>query len=138
MRATSWGFKSPLRHLQCQPLTQIVARGVPLIAIANPSCFLQKGPDTCTKEWKFKDREPDVPGAIGWQAEKFKQKRGFGGSCENKVAFNLRSKSSATMVTPTGTRFRQSIRIGDDCATAVLACEATGLNQKLKCSSVSP
>lgn len=30
----------------------------------KPSCFVQKGLDTCTKSWKFTDKEADVPGAF--------------------------------------------------------------------------
>ncbi len=104
----------------------------------NPSCFVQKGPDNCTKRWKFVDPESDVPGATGWKTGKMSQTRSAVGICENKVSFLVKSGKSATMVTPIGTRFRQTLRIGDDCVTALLTCSAkqeSGVNKRLRCSS---
>lgn len=107
----------------------------------NATCFVQKGPDTCTKQWKYTDREADVASALGWRSGKFTQKKAAVGGCGNRVDFNLKSGPAAAMTTPVGTRFRQSIQIGDDCATAILACSAVqenGVNRKLKCTSTSP
>jgi len=107
----------------------------------TPSCFRQRGPDSCTKRWRFVDRQADVPTAIGWKNGKFTQRRAAVGVCGNKIQFSLRSGKNATLFTPSGTQLRQSIRIGDDCATAILACTrmpASGPARRLRCASTSP
>jgi hypothetical protein len=101
------------------------------------SCFVQKGPDACTKSWKFRDKEADVPGALGWKSGKFSQRK-VQGVCGNKVTFSLASGKNATVTNPTGTRVRESIRIGDDCATALLTCTTSASGQIRRCPSTSP
>jgi YVTN family beta-propeller protein/cysteine-rich repeat protein len=100
----------------------------------SATCFLQKGADVCAKSWKFQDREADVAGAVGWKQGRFAQPRSrvVPGTCGNKIKFNLRSGGIMSMTTPAG-RFRQTIRIGDDCATAILTCTPT--SSGLKCAS---
>jgi hypothetical protein len=106
------------------------------------SCFVQKGPraapDACMESWKFTDKQADVPGAIGWKTGTFKQRKVTGGLCGNKITFTLASGKIATVTNPTGTRIRESIRIGDDCATALLTCTTSASGKTRKCTATSP
>jgi hypothetical protein len=42
------------------------------------------------------------------------------------------------LANPITSRVRQSIRIGDDCATALLTCTTSVSGQVRKCASTSP
>jgi cysteine-rich repeat protein len=120
---TATRYKATLEPAGCAPLT---------------SCFVQKGLDTCTKSWKFTDKQADVVKAIGWKTGTFKQRKVTGGVCGNKVTFTLASGKNATVTNPAGTRIRESIRIGDDCASALLTCTTSVSGKVRKCASTSP
>ena len=82
------------------------------------------------EKWKFKDKEGDVAGAIGLVKSQF-------GLRENKIKYSFGSKYIPMSINTTApVRVRQSLRIGDDCATAVVSCEANAKGTVLKCSSI--
>ena len=93
--------------------------------------FLQKG-SSAKPNWQFKDKEGDVAGALGLR--KVQAKRLL-----NKLAFSIDARKVVVPVDYDAlgappVRLRQTLRIGDDCATTVLRC-AVGTNAKLKCTS---
>ncbi|MCK6554578.1 thrombospondin type 3 repeat-containing protein [Candidatus Binatia bacterium] len=93
-----------------------------------PGAFVQSGQPTKEK-WKFKDKEGDVAGALGLVKALF-------GLRENKIKYVFASKYIPAIIDTTAPiKVRQTIRIGDDCATAVVACEANTKGTALKCSS---
>jgi hypothetical protein len=58
--------------------------------------------------------------------------------CGNKLNFTVRSGQSGLMTTPSTTRFRQSLRLGDDCCTSTLVCTVVqegGANKRMRCGS---
>jgi cysteine-rich repeat protein len=78
----------------------------------------------CPRAWHFLDRAAAAPGAPGWRSARFTQARGRRG-CSNTVEFDFRSGNNAPLDTPPA-RMRQTIEVGDLCATAVLACRPKG------------
>jgi len=93
--------------------------------------FLQKGSST-KPNWTFKDKEGDVVGAEGLR--KVQGKRQL-----NKLTYAIDGRKVVIPVDyfalgAPPVRMRQTLRIGDDCATTVLRC-AVGTNAKLKCTS---
>jgi len=94
-------------------------------------CFVQSTSVTKPK-WKFLDKEADVPGSPSWQKGVLSQK-------ENKIRDTLVGKNaplfpSASLDSPPA--MRQTLRIGDACITALLACELKGSSgTTLKCAS---
>jgi hypothetical protein len=93
--------------------------------------FVQKGSSTAPS-WRFKDKEGDVVGGEGLR--KVQAKRLL-----NKVTFAIDSRKVVVPVDyfalgAPPVRIRQTLRIGDDCATTVLRC-AVGTNASLKCTS---
>ena len=90
--------------------------------------FVQGGSLT-RPNWKFKDLEADVPGALGWRKGKFIL-------ANNKVRNILDGRNVHIEVNTTAPiRVRQTIRIGDDCATGVLSCIPNNTGKVLKCST---
>ena len=84
--------------------------------------------------WSFLDAEADVAGAVGLHKLRLKERL-------NKVSdvFDGRNVSVPIDANALGAppiRLRQTIRIGDDCATAVITCVANPSNTSLKCGSV--
>jgi cysteine-rich repeat protein len=81
--------------------------------------------------WQFLDREADAPGAAGWK----KGKLSLSG---NKVRFTLTGKDFPIPVddsTPP-VRIRQTLRVGNECATGVIECTPNMTGTSLKCSTV--
>jgi hypothetical protein len=63
------------------------------------------------------------------------QKMGFSIKL-NEIKYTLNGKTIPINVDTTPTiRLRQSIRIGDDCATTVVVCEVKNDGKALKCNS---
>jgi hypothetical protein len=95
-----------------------------------PTCFVQSG--TATKpKWKFLDKEADVPGAPSWRKGKLSRK-------DNKISFNLDGRKVTLFTVAEADAppvFRQTLRIDDVCATALLSCEIKSNGKALKCSS---
>jgi cysteine-rich repeat protein len=80
--------------------------------------------------WQFLDPEGDVVGAIGWK----KGRLTLGG---NKVRFTLVGKNSSIAVDQTPPiRIRQTLRIGNECATGVIECTPNNAGNALKCNTV--
>ena len=77
--------------------------------------FVQKGLPIRPR-WVYVDKEADVPGALGWQ-------KGTLNLELNKVKDTLVGKNLAIpFSTSAPIRIRQTLRSGDDCATAVVDC----------------
>lgn len=81
--------------------------------------------------WLFLDPDADAPGAIGWK----KGKLTLSG---NKVRFAFSGKNFAIPVvtSPAPIRIRQTLRIGNECATGILECTPNGTGTALKCNTV--
>ena len=93
--------------------------------------FLEKG-SSLKPNWRFKDKEGDVAGAEGLR--KVQAKRQL-----NKLVYAIDARQVVVPIDyfalgAPPVRVRQTIRIGDDCATTVLRC-AVGGNASLKCTS---
>ncbi len=101
-------------------------------AVLPPGSFVQSS-SPIRPTWKFLDKEADVPGAEGWKKARFFLRL-------NKIKNNLAGETVAIDI-DTGAlgappvRLRQTIRIGDDCATTVLSCEEKSGGKLLKCNS---
>jgi cysteine-rich repeat protein len=98
-------------------------------ATLPPGSFFQAG-----SSWLFFDGEADAPGAVGWRKARLKLKL-------NKVGDTVDGRNVAIPIDPNALgappiRLRQTLRIGDDCATAVITCTAKGTT--LKCASTPP
>ena len=92
---------------------------------------MQKG-STTKPNWRFKDKEGDVPGAVGLRKVQAKLQL-------NKVLFSIDGRKVVIPIDlfalgAPPTRVRQTFRIGDDCTTSVLRCALTA-NGSLKCTS---
>ncbi len=100
-----------------------------------PATFGQKK-TVCPIEWKFTNPDATLPTAIGWKTGKIKRaklKGGAAGACGTSVQFNLGSGKNAPLAPSAGAHLRQTLRVGDDCFTALLSCTATG--NGLKCET---
>ena len=95
-------------------------------AVLPPGSFIQGGSPTVPR-WKFTDREGDVPGALGWRSGLFRL-------LANKLSFVLRGAGVAIALDGS-MPVRQTIRIGDTCASTVLDCTAAGTGRVLRCVS---
>jgi cysteine-rich repeat protein len=94
-----------------------------------PGAFLQKGTPT-RPSWLFVDMTASTPGALGWKRARFALSR-------NKIRFTLAGKNVPIPVDETAPiRIRETIRIGNDCATGVLECTPNLAGTVLKCSTV--
>ena len=75
------------------------------------------------------DAEADVPGALGWKKGKF-------ALISNKSKLTFSGGIPLSIVTaPPPIRMRQTVRVGDDCATGVLECTLNGAMNVLKCTT---
>lgn len=97
-----------------------------------PGNFVQLGSPAKPK-WKFFDDEADVVGAEGWRKGKLKLKDG-------EVKYGLQGRGveipiDKTVLGAPPVRLRQTIRVGDDCVTAILVCEEKGNGKVLKCTA---
>jgi hypothetical protein len=91
----------------------------------GPGAFLQSG----SNKWKFQDGEADVPGALGWR-------KGKVSLISNKVKLGHSGQNTALSMDLTPPiRMRQTIRIGDDCATGVLECTTNTTQTVVKCTT---
>jgi hypothetical protein len=107
-------------------------------ATLPPGSFVQAG-SAARPRWKFglRGKDPDIVGAEGWRKGKFKVKLvAFG----NQIGHNLKGKGVAFEIDPSflggpPRRLRQTIRVGDLCATVVLTCEEKASGRVLKCTS---
>jgi cysteine-rich repeat protein len=98
-------------------------------ALLAPGSFLQGG-SVVRPNWSFLDKEADVPGALGWRKGKFIL-------VGNKVRNALDGKNASVPVDPTAPiRVRQTMRIGDVCATGVLECTLNATGKVMKCGTV--
>ncbi len=93
--------------------------------------FVQKGSPT-KPNWQFKDKEGDVAGAEGLRKVQTKLQL-------NQLTYSVDARKVVIPIDflalgAPPVRFRQTLRIGDDCATTVLRC-ALGPNASLKCTS---
>jgi hypothetical protein len=87
-------------------------------------------------KWKFLDNEADVVGGEGLRRVNFIQKF-------NKVKDAIQGKGVAFPIDPLAlaappVRLRESIRIGDDCATTIITCVERIPGVLLKCNSTPP
>jgi len=107
------------------------------------STFEQKGSAT-RPMWKFSlaGKDPDIPGAEGWRKGKFNVKGGRGLGPVNRLGYGLVGKLQtwAFEIDPSflggpPARLRQTIRVGNLCATIVVTCEEKASGKMLKCSS---
>jgi hypothetical protein len=109
--------------------------GAAYMAITPIGTFFQRGAgDTVT--WSFKDQLAQTPGAIGLRVTRFQQKL-------NRIKDKADGKNVAIPIDfdalgAPPIRLRQTFRIGDDCATSVLTCTASGDGLRLKCNSTPP
>ncbi len=101
-------------------------------AVLPPGSFVQKG-SVNAPNWKFQDKEADLPGAVGLRKAQAKRQL-------NRLAYQLQGQNvvipidfNALGAPPI--RIRETIRIGDDCGTAVLRCTLAPNGNSLKCSS---
>jgi hypothetical protein len=91
----------------------------------GPGAFLQSG----TTKWKFQDAEADIPGALGWR-------KGKTSLISNKVKIGHSGLNTALAIDTTPPiRMRQTVRIGDDCATGVLECTVNATATVIKCTT---
>jgi cysteine-rich repeat protein len=96
-----------------------------------PGAFAQRGIAPASQTWKFLDKEADVVGALGWRKGKFAQK-----ATSNKATYAHDGRNVPIAFSTTApVRMRQTIRVGDVCATAVLDCEVKSNGAVLKCLS---
>ena len=86
-------------------------------------------PFVCPRAWKFHEPGADLPGAVGWKSGRLRQDQFSSGACSNVILFRFLSANNAAVTTPAAGQIRESIRIGDDCATAVLTCARRGRTQ---------
>jgi hypothetical protein len=114
------------------------ANGLLLQHTLPPGEFNLTKPDPGKRKWQFKDSEADIVGAGSWRKAKLQEKG-------NKIKFTLDGRVTtenglgtlfpvADLVDPpTGPIVRQTLRIGDVCATILLTppgCERSGGNDK--------
>lgn len=110
-------------------------------ATLQGSSFLQGGTEARPR-WRFALRrnEPDVPGALGWRRAKFGTARpGVLGSL-NRVKFKFSGRGVAFEIDTIGSpiQLRETIRVGDVCATTVLECEVRKRGSIVTCFSPQP
>jgi hypothetical protein len=92
----------------------------------GPGGFVQTG----TTKWKFQDAEADVPGAEGWKKGKFALI-----SNKSKLTFSGGNLPLSIATAPPPIRMRQTVRVGDDCATGVLECTVNSIGNVVKCTT---
>jgi hypothetical protein len=109
-------------------------------ATVPPGTFVVGGSPTRPR-WKFglKKSDPAIPGGEGWRKGKFGQK-GVSGFALNDVKYNQKGDGVSIDIDPNllggpPRRLRQTIRVGDLCATVVLTCLESGSGKSLKCVS---
>jgi cysteine-rich repeat protein len=85
---------------------------------------LRQRRDLCPRGWKFFDRDADGPGALGWRSGTLRQPRQGAVGCASTVRYVFGSGGMPPMEEPLGRHLRQTIEIGDECATALLGCQA--------------
>jgi cysteine-rich repeat protein len=93
-------------------------------------CFVQGGSATKPK-WLFLDPDAAVVGAPGWRKGKFSRN-------ENKIKLGVDGRNTtlfSLLEADSPPTMRQTIRIDDVCATAVLLCEIKSNGKVLKCVS---
>jgi hypothetical protein len=94
-------------------------------ALVPPGKFVQKG-NPSGPSWKFVDRTATTPLALGWKKAAFKQKF-------NKVKFSVQGFGvEVPLDTTPPILLRQSLKIGNECATVVLECAASGTRLKVR------
>ena len=98
----------------------------------GPGAFAQKGAPPRTTTWKFLDKEADVAGALGLRQAKFV----LGKTNKVKDVADGRNVSIA-LDTMSPVRLRQTMRVGDECATALLACDVKANGRVLRCRSTT-
>jgi hypothetical protein len=101
-------------------------------AMLPAGSFVQKG-STNSPNWRFSDKEADVPGAVGMK--KITAKRQF-----NKLSYSVDGRNVVIPIDLLALgsppiRVRHTVRIGDDCTTAVLRCTLNSAGNSLKCTS---
>lgn len=102
------------------------------LALLAPGAFVQKGAPPKTTTWKFLDKEADLPGALGLHQVKVVSGR------TNKVKQSADGRNQAIpFLANLPVRVRQTLRVGDDCATALLSCDVKRSGRVLRCRSTN-
>jgi cysteine-rich repeat protein len=96
--------------------------GSVLYAPTLPPGSFPAAPSTCARRWRFLDPGATTPGALGWRSARVRQGRAPAGGCSSLLDVVFRGGRSAPLVTPATGLVRQSLRIGNDCFTALLDC----------------
>lgn len=98
--------------------------------LVPPGKFFQKGKPT-SPSWKFLDKTGSTPLALGWTKAAIKQKF-------NQVKVTVQGLGVEIPIDQTPPiRVRQSLKIGNECATVVLDCTPRG-TQTLNCTPAPP
>src|SRR5262249_20712722 len=95
-------------------------------AVLPPGSFVQGG-SSVKPRWKFTSRDGSVPQALGWQSALFRL-------LVNKVAYVL-GGAGVEIPIDGSTPLRQTIRIGDTCASVRLDCTTASSGRTLLCES---
>lgn len=127
-----------------QESTLILSQDTPLYAATIPSGTFGQAGSTKRPKWKFKLRksDPDIVGGEGWRNGRFFHTlAGLIGPL-NRVKYSLKGEGVPIAVvsgfggTPGITKIRQTIRVGDHCATGTLSCLERQGGQTYKCFSL--
>jgi cysteine-rich repeat protein len=91
---------------------------------------------SCPRRWRFVDADAATPGAPGWRSTRLSQRRDAGG-CSPTLDVVLRGGRAAPLVTPAPGLLRESLRVGNDCFTALLACTVSA-GGRTRCAPAGP
>jgi cysteine-rich repeat protein len=91
---------------------------------------------TCARRWRFVDPDAATPGALGWRSARVSQGRTAGG-CSATLDVVLRGGRDAALVTPAPGVLRESLRVGNDCFTALVACTVSA-SGRTSCAPAGP
>lgn len=122
--------------------TVILSQTTILYQATLPNSSFSQGGTEARPRWRFAlgRFEPDVPGALGWRRAKFGTARPGVIGTLNRVKFKLSGRGVAFEINTTGSpiQLRETIRVGDVCATAAVECEVLRSGSIVKCFSPRP